>query len=325
MKRKDVKPAVDRLHTPCPKCTRPDLVRLSDDLGCFYHCTHKDCPWETFIAWTDLDAHRARSSASVETNEGGALPLTLPTEARGRTGSVMSSRVLLVGPTKVGKTTLLGKWGPQQTLILDTHGGTRFLEGEHFVSEVRSFTDFTEAVDQIVEGKHQFKTFGIDTIDDIYKFADKFAGEKHNKIAAGLVEFGKGTTEAEALFRQQIGRLLASPYGIWFIGHTETEQIGNDTRLVPKLDKRVRTFIEGNTDFNWLARRIGKRAELQTQPTTVYAAGSRVSLPDPCPMDASTIYTAMTKGFAKPTQEPAQAADTAPAETEDKTEQKVAA
>lgn len=219
----------------------------------------------------------------------------------------MSSRVLLVGRTKVGKTRLAASWGPKQTLILDTHAGTRFLDGEHFVSEIQSFTDFTEAVDQIVAGDHPFKTVVIDTIDDIYKFADKHAGEKHNKIAAGLVEFGKGTTEAEARFREQVGRLLASPYGIWFIGHAETEQVGNDTTLVPKLDKRVRTFIEGNTDFNWLARRVGKRAELQTQPTGVYAAGGRVPLPDPCPMDASTIYAALTNGFKKQAAEDAQA------------------
>lgn len=235
------------------------------------------------------------------------MALELPTEPRQRTGSIQSARVLLIGPAKTGKTTLAAAWAPKETLILDTHGGTRFLEGEHFVAEVKSWSDFTEAVAAIVKGGHQFKTVVLDTIDDIYKFADARAGANHKKLAAGLVEYGKGTTEAEALFRQEIGKLLASPLGIWFIGHMDTEQIANESKYIPKLDKRVRTFVEGNSDFNWFAHRIGKRAQLQTQPTALYAAGSRVPMPDPCPLDAKTIYRAMQQGFnGKPAQTPAE-------------------
>lgn len=219
---------------------------------------------------------------------------TLPREPQTRAGvDPLQARVLLAGFPKVGKSTLLSAWAPASTLIIDTHHGTDLLDGEHYVQHVSSWQQFAETVDLIVKGGHDYKTIGLDLADDLWKFADQAAAAKHGKKAAALVDWGKGTAEAEALFRESVGQLLASPYGLWFVSHTDTEDNEGATRYVPRLDKRVRTYVEGSCQYILLAETLGPRRQLRTAPTARFQAGTRTPLPDPMPMDARALYTAI--------------------------------
>lgn len=216
------------------------------------------------------------------------------------------ARILLSSPPKIGKTTLLSQWAPDTTLILDTHKGTALLDGEHYVAPVKTFADFESAVDQIVAGNHQFRTIGIDLVEDVWKMADRQAADTHGKVAAALVEYGKGVGEAEGLFRRAFDKLLATSYGLWFITHVDTVQDGNDIQYVPRLDKRVKTYIEGATDFVLIGEGAGGRdRRLRTAPSPKFQAGSRVPLPDPMPLDARALYVEIAKGLAKPQPKPA--------------------
>lgn len=211
----------------------------------------------------------------------------------------LAARVLLAGMPKVGKSTLLSEWAPKTTLLIDTHKGTALLPGEHYVQHVSAWQQFEETVDLICAGKHTFKTVGIDLIDDVYKMADFAAGQKHGgKTAAGIVEYGRGTAEAEGLFRQAIGKLLASPYGIWFLSHTDSEEVENITRLTSRLDKRVRTYVEGACHYLLLAEILGARRQLRTAPSARFQAGGRTPLTDPMPLSARQLYTEMAAGLS---------------------------
>lgn len=226
--------------------------------------------------------------------------LALPTAPQTRETlqiTPLDARVFIAGFPKVGKTSLLGEWASKTTLIVDTHHGTDLLDEGHFVMHVSSWADFERVVALIVAGEHSFKTIGLDLIDDIWKFADLHAAQKKGQVAAGLVEYGKGTAEAEGLFRQAIGKLFASDYGIWFLSHTDTEENGGQTRYVPRLDKRVRTYVEGACQFIFLAETLGPRRLLHTAPTAKFQAGSRVPLPEPMEMDARKLYEAMAAGL----------------------------
>lgn len=234
----------------------------------------------------------------------GGLPV-LPSKPQSRNSqgiTPLDVRVLLAGFPKAGKTSLLSEWAPQSTLIIDTHKGSSLLPGEHFVQHVSTWQVFEETVDLIVAGRHEFKTIGLDLIDDVYKLADQHAGQKHGgKVAAGLVEFGKGTAEAEGLFRQAIGRLLASPYGVWFLSHTDTEQDQNQTRYVSRLDKRVRAYVEGACHYLLLAEILGPRRQLRTAPSARFQAGARTPLTDPMPLVPGTarqLYAEMAAGLS---------------------------
>lgn len=209
----------------------------------------------------------------------------------------LDARVMLAGTPKVGKTTLLAGWAPNTTLFIDTHNGTALLEGEHFVQHVTTFEEFEAVVDLIVAGDHPFKTVGVDLVDDVWKFADLCAAEKKGMVAAGLIEWGKGTAEAEGLFRRAVGKLLAAPVGVWFLTHTDTVEDGAITRYVPKLDKRVKTYVQGACDFVFLAEALGKRRVLHTEPSAKFEAGSRVALPEPMELDARKLYAAIKAGL----------------------------
>lgn len=229
--------------------------------------------------------------------------LALPTSPQTRESlqiTPLAARVFVAGFPKVGKSTLLGQWAPETTLILDTHHGTDLLDGEHYVQHVHDWASFERAVDQIVAGDHAFKTIGVDLVDDVWKFADLCAAQKKGQVAAGLVEYGKGTAEAEGLFRRAVGKLFASPYGIWFISHTETEENQGQTRYVPRLDRRVRTYVEGACQFIFLAETLGPKRQMHTAPTAKFQAGSRVPLPEPMAMDARALYAAMAAGLRTP-------------------------
>lgn len=226
-------------------------------------------------------------------------PITLPTKPQPRVElDPRAARIMLGGFPKSGKSTLLSQWAPKETLIVDTQGGTTLLDGDHYVQPVSTWAEFVETVDAIVAGGHQYLTIGLDMIDDLWKFADQEVSKRRKVDAAGLVDYGKGITEQEALFRAQVGRLVAQPnLGIWFLTHVDQIEEENKTRYVARLDKRVRSYVQGLCHFVFLAETLGPNRQLRTAPSAKFEAGGRVALPDPLALDARALYTAMHKGL----------------------------
>lgn len=210
----------------------------------------------------------------------------------------LAARVYLMGAPKVGKTTMAGDWMPDRTLFLDLQHGTDLLTGEHYVSHINTWDEFDAATGKIATGGHPFQTIVIDTIDMAYKLADQHVGDKRGQAAAGLVEYGKGTAEAEGLFRRAIGRLLACRgLGVWFIGHAILADVDKGKKYVPALDKRVQLYITGEAEHIFIAEKIGNRTVLHTQASQRYEVGSRLPLPATLEMDARVLYTAMQAGI----------------------------
>lgn len=233
--------------------------------------------------------------------------LTLPT--RKQTRATIDPRVAMIflaGMPKGGKTSLLAEWAPDTTLMVDTHNGTQFLDGEHYVSHISSWPEFVALVDQLLLTRHNYMTVGLDLVDDVYKFADAYVAQRNGVSAAAQVEYGKGTAEAEALFRREVGRLISSGLGIWFISHADTEETNasgrNVTRYIPKLDKRVRSYVEGVCAYIWLLETLSQARTLHTAPSPRFQAGSRTPMPNPITMGSSgetarLLYGAMLDGI----------------------------
>lgn len=226
--------------------------------------------------------------------------LALPTQPQTRSElgiTPMNARVFLLGVPKVGKTTLAANWAPNETLFIDTQHGTDLLDGEHYVQHISTWLEFERVVDLIAAGGHAYKTIVIDTIDDVYKLCDAHVAASKGQVAAGLIEYGKGTAEAEGLFRRAVGKLLASALGLWFVGHADLIEVNKVQKYVPVLDKRVRNYITGACGFIFIAERVGPRRIIHTQPSERFEAGSRVPLPEPLDMDARKVYSAMAAGL----------------------------
>ncbi len=223
-------------------------------------------------------------------------PVALPTAPQVRKASPLDARVFVGGVPKVGKSTLASQWNPKQTLFLDCEGGTRLLEGEHFVLPVNRYHDFVEAT-KLLQGEHPYKTVIIDTIDHLVKLADRHVADSHKAISAGSVGYGKGIADLDAVIRRDVGGLLSLDIGVWFLGHTEVVGDEKAGKMIPTVDKRIRPYIIGMCDFVLLAEAVGSRRVIHTQPSERYEAGSRVPMPEPLDLDAKTLYTAMAAGL----------------------------
>ena len=229
--------------------------------------------------------------------------MSLPRKPQAPTGMPpRRARVLLGASQKVGKTTLLGKWAPATTLIVDTHNGSLLLEGEHYVQHVANWPDFVTLVDDVVAGGHPFHTIGLDLVNDLWRFCDFFHGKKKDGIltpASGMEDYGRSPAKARAAFTVQIGRLLSAPVGVWFLTHLtpKTDKTGELVVYKPDLDKNVNGYLEGAVDFLWLGEVVNGRRVIHTQPTKHFEAGSRRALPSPLPMDAGEIARAMDRAL----------------------------
>lgn len=236
--------------------------------------------------------------------------MTLPTEKQSRQSlkvSPLDARVMLAGMPKAGKSTLAAAWAPETTLIIDTQQGSTLLEGEHFVAHVKDWRTFTTVVDDLAKGEHQFQTIVLDMVDDLWNFVDQHCAGKNAVLATATEDYNRSAKSAEGTFRQQIGRLLATNLGIWFLTHTREKQEGELTRYTPKLDARVLTYVQGACQFVLLCETLGTKRVLHTQPSAKFEAGSRVALPEPMNLDARELYAAMARGLApavKPEGEP---------------------
>ena len=227
-------------------------------------------------------------------------PVALPDQPQTRESlgiTPMSARVFLAGMPKVGKTTLAASWAPKKSLVIDTQHGTDLLDGEHYVSHVDNWPDFAGLVDQLAKGGHKYRTVVIDMVDDVWMFCDKHHAGRGRHLATATDDYGRAAKNAEGAFRDTIGKLLATDLGVWFLSHTKAIDDDGTTRYEPKLDNKVKTYVQGATQFVFLAETLGPRRNLHTQPSAKFEAGSRVPLPDPMPMDARQLYDAMAAGL----------------------------
>src|SRR5919112_537534 len=142
--------------------------------------------------------------------------MPLPTKPTSRAGMPpRRARILLGGAAKTGKTTTLGEWAPQTTLIVDTQNGTHLLDGEHYVQHVRDWPGFVATVQDICAGGHPFHTIGLDLTNDLWAFCDLYYGRRDKDTglvfpASSQDDYGRSSSKARAGFKNTMGRLLAA-------------------------------------------------------------------------------------------------------------------
>ena len=227
----------------------------------------------------------------------------LPTQPQARAGKPpQRARCILAGLPKSGKTTTLAAWAPSTTLIVDTHRGSELLDGEHYIQPVANWDGFVGVVNELVRTQHPFQTVGLDLAEDLWRFCDMhYAPRKGDKLLAPLAsaanDYQRSVRIAEAMFCEQIGRLLSTEMGVWFITHVREKTEGDTTIYAPKLDAKIYAWVQGACDFVFLAESSGSKRLLHTQPGVQFEAGSRVPMPEPLPLDARELWLAMDRGL----------------------------
>lgn len=224
--------------------------------------------------------------------------------------SLDTSKVLLYGPPKIGKSTLAANIDPDHTIFLATEQGLGALEV--FQLPINSWSAFLVAGESLVNDKHDFKYVVIDTVDELarmcvdYVLRELNQRSKHPRdgfLHSSDFEYGKGYDAATEEFRLRVAKLCSLGLGVIFISHakegTVTGRTGEElTTYQAKIGARgMRDWLTGYVDHILLARAEGDERVLRTRPTPEFEAGSRDegALPDPLPLDAKALREALEK------------------------------
>jgi hypothetical protein len=228
--------------------------------------------------------------------------------------------VLLYGPYKVGKSTLLAEMAPEEMLLIATEPGQAALEV--FREDVASWEEFLVVCGELAAGNHSFKYVGIDTVDNLARFCEEYVISSMAKTAGktGYVhvsdfDWGKGSAAVTKEFSLKVAKLCQLGLGVFFVSHEKEGKVKTNTGL--ELDtvapdvgaKGMRKFLLGYVDFILHAESIetteGEQRVLRTRPKVigdvrVVEAGGRVPrssepLPELIRLDAGELRAAMAK------------------------------
>lgn len=118
------------------------------------------------------------------------------------TKNLLPPRVILYGPEKIGKSSLLAKM--PNTIFFDIEKGSGYVETVRYPGALDTYADFLAGVQQLAESKHSFENLVIDTGDRLEEMIHAQAGAEHNKKTAAEVDYGKGFGTAENIWRQAL-------------------------------------------------------------------------------------------------------------------------
>jgi len=167
----------------------------------------------------------------------------LPTKSTSGKIDVSEIRWLLYGPPKIGKTSLLS--GFPDAVFAATEKGYKALK--IFRTDIKKWQDFLDFVDEIVSGKHEFKTVIIDTADVLFDMCSASACEELGIDHESEGEWGRGWGEVKKQFTRAVTPLFQSKYGVVFISHTKgdkiTTQVEEITKTVPTLSNQARKIL----------------------------------------------------------------------------------
>ena len=103
------------------------------------------------------------------------MPVTLPKEKTKPTIDLSSKTILLYGPPKIGKSTTASRF--PGAIFLECEPGLNELEV--FKMPTYSWEAFKEACKLLEEGKHEFRTIVVDTVDNAFRMCTDFVNAQN--------------------------------------------------------------------------------------------------------------------------------------------------
>lgn len=229
----------------------------------------------------------------------------LPTAKTPPKDTLSDHTILVYGPSKIGKSTWCAQ--AEGALFLATEAGLNNLDV--FQVPIGSWEDFLNACKEVAEGKHNFKTIIVDTIDNAYRMCAEYICQKFKIEHESDLGYGKGYALVNNEFYRVLNKLALLPYGLYLISHSQERELetrtGKLTRIVPTLPEKARKIVIGMVDvilfcdLDIVAGADGKPTQkrvLRTKPNVNYEAGDRTGrLPEAIDLDFSKFIEAFTK------------------------------
>jgi hypothetical protein len=105
---------------------------------------------------------------------------------------------------------------------------------EVFKVNVNSWEKFMEVCRELSEGKHEFKTLIIDTIDNLVMFCQEFVCAREGIKHPSDYDYGKGWSMVTQEFQRVMTKVSLMPYGLVMVGHSKTEEVKTKSKAYNK-------------------------------------------------------------------------------------------
>lgn len=230
----------------------------------------------------------------------------LPTAKTPPRASLSDMTVLIWGRPKIGKSTFCSN--SEGALFLATEAGLNSLDV--YQIPIFKWEDFLQACAEIAEGKHQFKTIIIDTIDNAYKMCEQYICAKSKVDHTSDLDYGKGWALVNGEFYRVLNKLSQLPYGLFMTSHAKEKEIktrtGKYIRMVPTLPDSARGIVIGMSDIIlYCDLDYPENPDDKSEPKRVmrigksdnYDSGDRTNrLPDMTELDYAKFVEAFMRG-----------------------------
>ena len=226
--------------------------------------------------------------------------MPLPTSKTPQRKTLEEQAILIYGPPKIGKSTLASQF--DAPLFLATEAGLNSLEV--YQVPIPGWESFLVSCREIAEGKHEFKTIVIDTIDNLFKACSEYVRKKNNIQHESDLEWGKGWQMVKDEFLRALTKLSLLPYGLVMVSHADNVEIKTRTakinKSVPTLPKSAREIVLGMADIILFCESTvtdnGEVRIMRTKPSENWEAGDRTGkLPAVLPLDFNAFKEAFNK------------------------------
>jgi len=186
------------------------------------------------------------------------------------------STLLMYGPPKIGKTTMLSSL--DKCLIIDTESGSNMVEGH--ILNANNRKELIEILKQAREG-HEFKYIAIDTIDKVVQWAEAAVCEENSVQALADLPFGKGWGLARDKVMNTIHAFKDVCDHLIIVGHRKTAKAvveGQATVEPESLDitGRLKNMIMSDSDaIGYVFRDENEKLMISFKSDDALEAGSR--------------------------------------------------
>lgn len=207
--------------------------------------------------------------------------MILPTEKSKKKTNPFEYTILLYGEPKIGKSEACSRI--PEALFLQTEAGLKNLD-VYKTSLIETWDEFLNVAAEVAEGKHNYKTIIVDTIDGMYQLCAKAVCKKNGWEHESDLDYGKGYARVRIELMRVLNKLSALPTGLVLVGHAKEKEVktrtGTFDRITLCFSASIEEAISHFVDIALYCRVENvddkKVRVVRSQHTDEYFAGGRI-------------------------------------------------
>lgn len=208
--------------------------------------------------------------------------MALPIAKSQKETSLNKQVILIYGRAKIGKSTLCSYF--DNALFLATEPGLNHLEV--FKVNINSWESFLSACGEVAQGKHQFKTIIIDTIDNLITYCADYICRENKIEHPADMPHGRGWSLVTYELTRAMVKLYGLGYGVVIVSHVKLEEVETKVKKYSRATidvggKNQNIILNGMEIILYMDSEMKDGIEtgvVRTKPSLYYDAGDKSNL-----------------------------------------------